>query len=404
MSRRILIVSPFPPRRDGLHGGCRAIAATIAELAVDHQVRVLCLRADDELPVEPALAELCAGVEEIRRPGAAIGFERALLMASALRHGLPFWVGNWRVAAFRKRLSEIAQAWPPDVVQFEFHVMAQYRDALSAECRTVLVVHEPGTLAASERLRSTPVGARILIRRDVACWQRFERRILTGVDAVVCLSDRDRRVVAELAGAARPEWAVIPPGISATPSRLITRPSTAPVVFFAGNFLHPPNRDAAMHLAREIFPGVRERCPSATLCIAGSDPPAALRALASDSIRITGRVPDMRPLLADATVVALPLRSGGGVRIKAVEALAAAKPVVATSLGVEGLGLRDGVHFQHAESDPEFTSALIRLLSDPAERDRLSCGALEWAHAWCRPGRLAEAFERLYAGLLPHRL
>ena len=84
VSRKILIVSPFPPRRDAHHGGYRSTAHAVAELAEGNLVRILCLRADGEPPTEPALTRLCDSVEEIRRPGATIGFERISLMASSL--------------------------------------------------------------------------------------------------------------------------------------------------------------------------------------------------------------------------------------------------------------------------------------------------------------------------------
>jgi len=128
-SRRILILSPFPPRRDGHHGGARSIAHSVAELAAGHRVRVLCLAADGEQPAEPALAGLCEKVEAVRRPGASVGFRRVLLTGASVAAGLPFWVGNWKVEEFRRRVRETVREWRPDIVHFEFHVMAQYADA-----------------------------------------------------------------------------------------------------------------------------------------------------------------------------------------------------------------------------------------------------------------------------------
>jgi glycosyltransferase involved in cell wall biosynthesis len=398
MSRKILIASAFPPRRDAHHGGCRSTAHTVAELAQSNRVRVLCLRGDGEPPTEPSLARLCESVEEIRRPGATIGFERISLMVSSLAAGHPFWVGNWRVEAFRRRLREIALQWRPDVVHFDYQVMAQYRDAVET-CGTILVVHEPGALAARDRRLFGPAWQRIRFDREVSAWEEYERAILPRFDMVVCYSDRDRKELATLSPASH--FAVIPPLVApaAGVSYVAHSGALPPSILFAGNFNHPPNVDAVRCLARQIFPRVRACCPGTILRIAGESPTRELRALAAPDIEITGRVPDMQPILAAATVIAIPLRSGAGVRIKTIEALSAGKAVIATALAAEGLGVRDGHEFVRAETDSDFVGAITALLQDPARRTALGGQAQAWGYSFCRPGRLRAAYESLYAGL-----
>jgi glycosyltransferase involved in cell wall biosynthesis len=398
MSRKILIASPFPPRRDAHHGGCLAIAHTVAELAQSNRVRILCLRDDGEPLTEPALARLCDSVEEIRRPGATIGFERISLMASSLAAGHPFWVGNWKVEAFRRRLREIALQWRPDVVHFESHVMAQYRDAVET-CGTILVVHEPGASAARDRRRFGPGWQRIRFDREVSAWDDYERAILPRFDMVVCYSERDRNELATISPASH--FAVITPtlGRMAGLSSVAHSGAVPPIVFFAGNFMHPPNVDAVRCLARQIFPRVRARCPGTILRIAGESPTREIRTFAATDIEITGRVPDMQPLLAAAAVVAIPLRGGAGVRIKTMEALCAGKAVIATALAAEGLGVRDGHEFVRAETDSDFVDAITALLQDPARRAALGGQAQAWGYSFCQPERIRAAYESLYAGL-----
>ncbi len=398
MSRRILILSPFPPRRDAYHGGCQSTANAIAELAERNQVRVLCLRSDDERPTEPALARLCESVEEVRRPGGSIGLERFALMGSALAAGDPFWVGNWKVEAFRRRLREIARQWQPDITQFEFQVMAQYRDAVE-NCGTVLVAHEAGAAASRDRRLFGPAWARLFLDREVSAWEKYERKILPQFDVVVCYSDRDRKELAGMVPGAH--FAVVPPilGQAAGVVPVAHCEALPPKILFAGNFMHPPNLDAVVRLAREIFPSVRTRCPGTILQIAGESPPRAVRAFAGPDIEITGRVPDMKPLLAAASVVAIPLRSGSGVRIKTIEALCAGKAVIATALAAEGLPVRDSHEFVRAETDTDFAEGITALLQDPARRAALGAQARAWGYSYCRPGRLREAYESLYTGM-----
>jgi glycosyltransferase involved in cell wall biosynthesis len=403
MNRRILILSPFPPGRNALHGGSRAIANTVAELAGTNRIRLLCLRADGEPPTEPALARLCESVEEIRRPGGSIGPERAILMARSLATGQPLWAGNWRVEEFRRRLRHIARQWRPDIAQFHFHIMAQYLDALDENadtCANLLVVHECGAAAARDRRRLAPVWQRIFLGREASAWDKYERWMLPRFDAVVCFSARDRDELTAIFPVAL--LALIPPILppaTASPYNDLATDALPPVVLFTGNFVHPPNLDAALRLARVIFPKIRARCPEAVLRIAGEGPPRQLRALASREIEITGRVPDMKPLLAAAAVIAVPLRSGSGVRIKMIEALCAGKAVVATARAAEGLSIRDGQEYVQAETDSDFAEAISTLLRRTARRAALGTQAGAWGNSFCKPGRLQAGYESLFAGL-----
>jgi glycosyltransferase involved in cell wall biosynthesis len=171
-------------------------------------------------------------------------------------------------------------------------------------------------------------------------------------------------------------------------------------VLFLGSFVHPPNVDAATRLARRIFPAVRSAVPGATLEIVGDAPPPAVRALAGDGVVVSGPVPDARPHLEAAAVVAAPLRLGGGVRVKVIESLAAGKAVVATPRALAGLSLESGTHAVVGESDAELSDALIALLRDPGRRRRLGDAARAWASEHLDWGHAVYAYERLYASLL----
>ena len=171
-------------------------------------------------------------------------------------------------------------------------------------------------------------------------------------------------------------------------------------VVFVGGFGHPPNVEAALRLGRAIFPAVRARVPDATLEIVGGDPPAELRALAGEGVTVTGPVPDTRPHLDRAAVVVAPLRLGGGMRVKVLEALATGKPLVATPRALAGIDLTPGDHALVGETDAELAEAIATLLADPERRRRLGEAAHDWAAehlAW--PGTLDE-YDQLYASLV----
>jgi len=162
---------------------------------------------------------------------------------------------------------------------------------------------------------------------------------------------------------------------------------------------HPPNVDAAERLVREIFPLVREHYPYATLTIVGDRPAAQLRQLAPQYVQITGRVPDVTPYLDRAAVVAAPLRIGGGMRVKVLEALAAGKPVVASRLAADGLDLHDGEQIVLTESDQQFAEAIVALLVNPDRRARIARSARAWACAHLGWESSVAAYEQLYRQL-----
>jgi glycosyltransferase involved in cell wall biosynthesis len=171
-------------------------------------------------------------------------------------------------------------------------------------------------------------------------------------------------------------------------------------VLFVGNFVHPPNVDAATRLVRRIFPRVRERHPDLSLHIVGENPPPDLVVASDDGIVVTGRVPDLVPYVEQAAVVAAPLRFGGGMRVKVLEALAAGKPLVASRLAVEGLDVADGDQLLTAETDEEFADRISLVLRDGELRLRLGARARAWANENLTWDRSIDEYERLYERLL----
>jgi glycosyltransferase involved in cell wall biosynthesis len=389
--RRILLLTPFPPKCDGFHGGSQAIGRFVKELVDLHSVAVVYLRAKGEPPMEPELVARCATVEEVPRPNS--GYVRLL---GAWARGYPMWVEDWRVPAFRESMRKLVAQWRPDVVQFEFHTMAQYLDD-SRQYRSILVEHEPGAAAARDRWQLSTGWRRLLLARDMRSWENYERKILPKFDAVVCFTDLDRRKLQELAPVTRME-VIAPAGPPCTGSRP-PGVESANTILFIGSFIHPPNVDAAIRLAEGILPRVRVGHPDAVLQLVGDAPPASIRRLAGPGVEVTGRVPDVAPFLDEATVVAVPLRMGGGMRIKVLDALAFGKAIVATPLAVEGLNLHDGRELVLAGSDEDFAVAIGELLSNAPLRQRFSENARAWAVQFGAPGRVGAAFERLYGEL-----
>jgi len=397
--RRLLVTAPFPPRLDAAVGGSRVIAEMVAALSARHDVALLYLRAPDEPPIDEVLAGRCALVEEVARNRAAPLFKRLRRRLGPL-FGVPTWAAYLAVDDFADRVGRVLSEWKPDVVQFEFHVMGQYASSLRGRrVARVLTEHEPGVLAAREHMavRRGLLGAWDWLERRA--WARYERCVLSTVDAVVVFTERDRRELAPMAGATP---IVVIPFQTALPSRAAVkeRETDGPDVLFVGSFVHGPNTDAALRLVEAIFPRVRRRFGKATLHIVGGGPPDRLRAAAGPGVHVTGYVPDVTPYLERAAVVALPLRLGSGMRVKTLEALAAGKAVVATARALEGLDVRDGVEVVVSESDDAMADAIVSLLGDGRRRESLGRAARTWAERYLTPERWVAAYERLYDNLL----
>jgi polysaccharide biosynthesis protein PslH len=171
-------------------------------------------------------------------------------------------------------------------------------------------------------------------------------------------------------------------------------PAPSPTVAFVATMGWAPNTDAALWLGREIWPQVQQRVPEARLLLVGRDPTPAVRALASASIDVSGTVADVRPYLAQTRVAVAPLRSGGGTRLKLLEALGVGRPVVTTSIGVDGLEDLVGRGVVVADDGVGIADALVELLKDPeraADMGRAGHDAVVTDHSW--DGALAPLLE-----------
>jgi polysaccharide biosynthesis protein PslH len=395
-ARRILILAPFPPSLTGRHGGARAIAHFVAGLAERHDVALLYLRAPGDGEPDEPLRRACAFVEEVPHPSRRLRVPRLL---ARLLAGEPLWVADWHVATAAEAVQALTERWRPDIVQAEYHVMAQYLRPKLGGPPTVVTIHEPGTRTSEARAASGAPWAIAAAALDLRAWRRYDRDVVGAADAVLVFSEEDRRSLLSTVGT-RPRVVRIQRGTDVPSEWLATPPVHSSTILFAGSYRHPPNVHAAKRLATSIMPRVRRRHPDARLQLVGERPPRAVRRLAGDAVLVTGWVPDLRPWLDEAAVVAVPLTLGGGVRLKVLEALAAAKAVVASPEAAAGLDVADGRDLVLARSDEDFASAIAALLGASARRRALEEGARRWAEAQPGWGDTLAQLERVHDAVI----
>lgn len=211
----------------------------------------------------------------------------------------------------------------------------------------------------------------------------YEQRMLPRFDHVVVVSAEDQRALQQLAPNTSLSLPVVPNGVDTAffvPGAVAPDPAIAhgnqagsELLLFTGTLNFRPNVDALLWFVQQVLPLVWAQRPGVRFLMVGRSPAPAVQALHNGTrLLVAGDVPDVRPAMAAAAAYVVPMRMGGGIRLKLLEALAMQLPVVSTSMGAEGVPeLRDGEHLLLADSPRDFAAALLRLLVAPALREQL---------------------------------
>jgi glycosyltransferase involved in cell wall biosynthesis len=244
---------------------------------------------------------------------------------------------------------------------------------------TVLFQHNVET-ALWQRLAATESNPakRTAYKMEARKMASYERASLQRFHHIIAVSERDREQMLAIEPACN--ISVVPTGVD-TKTYTVALPATSnpPRIVFLGSMDWEPNIDAVAYFCRDIFPRVCAQFPSALFQIVGRNPHASIKQLTSKSVEVTGTVSSVVEYLRDATVVVVPMRIGGGTRLKIFEAMAAGRAVVSTSIGAEGLAVQNGRDLILADDAAIFADAVIRLLSDAALRRQYEQAAAQLA-------------------------
>jgi sugar transferase (PEP-CTERM/EpsH1 system associated) len=292
--------------------------------------------------------------------------------ARHLLNRLPYAVGKYESAAYRRQLADVLATGGFDVIVCDFLPPAVNMPA-HLPCPVVLFTHnvEAEIWRRHAETASSSL-ARLLYRVQHRRMLRFEAATLARFDGVLAVSDADRETFARLYPAVtRRPTHVVPTGVDtvffapAAGTTAGASPAHSRSLVFTGSMDWLPNEDAMLFFCREILPLVRAEEPAVTLSIVGRAPTPAVRRLGSDpAITVTGRVDDVRPAMREAAVYVVPLRIGGGTRLKIFEAMSMAKAVVSTAVGAEGLPVSAGDHLLLADEPRAFARSVVRLMRD----------------------------------------
>jgi sugar transferase (PEP-CTERM/EpsH1 system associated) len=395
---KILMIShcvPFPPHS----GALLRIYNLLKEVGNRHEVHLLSFTQRVLMPTE---AELRAAVRELERHCRSIRVfpvhtDRSrlawysLLAANAFS-GDPY--DYWRFSSheMREAVQRAAREIRPDLVHAECISVAPY--ALALALPRVLVHHnvESSLLFRRADNDSNPLAKRY-IRLQASKLRRAEQRATPLFDVNVCVSELDREEFIRFCPGA--SFLAVPNGTDVNYFAPREEPTGAQIVFVGGLSWYP-NTDGVLHFIREVLPLVRRRVPNASFVVIGGSPGRELKqiAAAESGVRVLGRVEDIRDEVARSAVFVVPLRVGGGTRLKILDAMAMGKAIVSTSIGAEGLDVQPGVDIVIADTPQDFATAVARLIRDPERRHAIAASARAHVmerYSWQRIAPLQEA-------------
>jgi sugar transferase (PEP-CTERM/EpsH1 system associated) len=375
---RLLLLAPYPPYPPR-SGGALRVYNLLRGLAQRHEV--WCLSFAPDAAAVQALAPLRehCHLATVQGPPPRRLLRRAW---TTLAHPLPDLVLRNAAPAYAAALRRLLHTGYFDVVQAESIEMAPYGLLAAGRARLVLdefnaeyVLQRRAALSDMRRLLRQP-RTWLAAPYSLVQWRKlagYERRVLRHYDHVLAVSEEDRRALLRLER--RAQVAIVPNGVDTDvfAPGAVAETAQPGCIVFTGTLDYRPNVDAALWFVREVLPLIRAQQPAARLLLVGRSPSPAVRALHDGAaVRVLPDVPDVRPFIAGAAVYVVPMRIGGGVRLKLLEALAMQAAVVSTQMGAEGLpDLRGDEHLLLADTPRAFAAAVLRLLDDAALRQRL---------------------------------
>jgi glycosyltransferase involved in cell wall biosynthesis len=374
-------------------GGRIRSLLTLSHLSTRHQVTVVTTHGPDDDPIGlPRRLPDCRRVVSLpftAPKSGSVAFVRALAGSWLSRYPVDLW--KWRLAEMREEIQRLLSEEQFDICVADFLVAtANLPEAIPVP--VVLFEHNVEyriwqRLASLERR----VTRRTLLEVEWRKLRRCEAAVCAAADLTITVSDEDRRTLADVAPHAH--IASVPTGVDTTYFAPGGRREVPHRLVFTGSMDWYPNHDAVLYFTDAILPRIRAQIPDVSFTVVGRNPGSHLSSLARLGMTVTGTVADVRPHIDEAALYVVPLRAGGGTRLKIFEALAMAKAVVSTTVGAEGLGVTSNRDIVLADDPDTFADAVVSLLRDTPTRQRLGRAGralVESTYTW---RHAAETFE-----------
>ncbi len=353
-------VLPFPPDS----GPKVKTWNVIKYLAQHHQVTLVSfVRGDQSVEIE-ALAAYCHAVHTVPMKRGAL--RDGWYMLRSLLSGQSFLMVRDDRAEMRQLIDRLAAETKFDIVHADQLNMAQYAARVAGAAK-VLDAHNALWLLYQRLWDTMSQGPKKwLLKRDWQLLKTYEGSICRQFEGVLAVSQEDTAALEDAAGQPLKNVTIIPIAVDTDEAAPVNRLPTANHILHIGTMFWPPNIDGILWFLREVWPLIRAKCPNAVFDVVGAKPPPEILAYneASLGVNVTGYVDDPAPYYENAGVMIVPLRAGGGMRVKILNALAQELPMVSTTIGCEGIAVESGQHLLVADSPQDFANATLQLLHD----------------------------------------
>lgn len=374
-------------------------------LSQKHEVTLVSfVRADDRPEHIAHLKTFCTAVHTI--PMARSRWRDGRAVIKGLLTAEPIVIVRDEIESMRQLLIHELASQHYDAIHADQVSMAKY-GLLGNGLHRVLDLHNAMYLVTQRLADNEPNSIRRLAaQRETRALARFEAELCAKFNQVVFVTDEDRRALATQIE----RFKVQAPGDRFNTIPICSDPAAKqpiqPVaqphrVTALGVMFWPPNAEGVRWFAHDVWPQVHDRFPGACLTIVGKNPPRDLAELnGARNIEVTGYVPNLDQILAETAVFIVPLRAGGGMRVKILDSWCWGLPVVSTSIGAEGIAIRDGENILIADSAPEFAQAVSCVLGEPALAHTLRKNGRRWVEEQYDWRRVYSTWDNVYARTL----
>lgn len=399
---RILLLTqvlPFPP-----DAGPKVKTYNLLQyFARHHEVTLVSLvRSEAEAARADALRGCCAAVHTVQLHRSR---RRDLMhLAGSMLSGDSFLMRRDESRELHALLHELTSRQSFDIVHADQLNMAQFAVDLPVGAR-VIDQHNAVWTIVQRMAEHSNYAKRVGLELEARRLRRYEARICARFDGMLAVSAPDLaflELAATEAGVTLPPTAIIPIAVDARGAPPVSRHPQPTSILSMATMFWPPNVDGVLWFAHEVYPLVKAAFPAARFDVVGARPPARVRRLGTTdpSINVTGYVEDPQPHLEAAAALIVPVRAGGGMRVKILEALARGLPIVSTTIGYEGITLSPGRHLLVGDTPAAFAEALIAVLRDPALGRRLAAAGRAVAETQYDWRVVNPQIERLYSAAL----
>lgn len=352
-------VFPYPP-----DSGPKVKTYNVLKyLAQRHEVTLVSFSRGDQSTDVEHLRRYCRAIHTV--PITREPWRDLVDLLRSLLAGEPFLMIRDDRAAMRHLVDRLAAQEHFDIAHADQLNMGQYAGRVPGAFK-ILDAHNALWLLY-KRLWETmsPGPPRWLLGRDWRMLKTYEGRLVREFDAVLAVSHEDKAALQEAAGESV-DITVIPIAVDADEVAVVEREPDPRHILHIGTMYWPPNIDGVLWFARRVFPLIRQQHPDVQFDVVGARPPREIVTLSGDErgINVTGYVPDPAPYLRRAALMVVPLRAGGGMRVKILNALAQGIPIVSTTLGCEGIAAIPGKDILVGDAPEEFAAAVLNLLND----------------------------------------